>query len=129
MKQIVAYIRPSKLPGVTLALQRIDGLLGMSFSEVRELGHFQPPATDPPIVRDLVDYVPCVRLEIFCTEDLMYETQCAIETAAHTGPNGAGEIYVLNVGQAIRFQSDGRGEAVPANGVAAPVSWSPERYA
>lgn len=66
MKHIIAYIRPNKLPAVTLALHRLPSLPGMSFSEVRGFSSDRLPKSDPPIVQDLIDYSPYVRIEVFC---------------------------------------------------------------
>lgn len=104
MKQIVAYIRPNKLAAVTLALQNIEGLPGMSFGEVRGFGRDRLPQSDPHLVRDLVDYAPYVRVEVFFPEELVYEVRWSIEQAAHTGGAGDGKLYVLEVTQAICLQ-------------------------
>jgi nitrogen regulatory protein P-II 2 len=97
MKQIVAYIKPNKLAAVTLALQKIEDLPGMSFSEVRGFGRDRMPQSDPHIVRDLVDYTPYVRVEVFCAAEQAYEVRCSIEQAAHTGAAGDGKLYELDV--------------------------------
>jgi nitrogen regulatory protein P-II 1 len=104
MKQIVAYIRPNKLAAVTLALQSIEGLPGMSFSDVRGFGRDRIPQSDPHIVRDLVDYTPYVRVEVFCSQELAYEVRCRIEQAAHTGGAGDGKLYELEVGKTSCIQ-------------------------
>ena len=104
MKQIVAYIRPNKLPVVTLALQTMEGLPGMSFSEVRGFGRHRIPQSDPYIVRDLVDYTPYVRVEVFCDQEMAYEVRARIEQAAHTGTAGDGKLYELEVDRASCIQ-------------------------
>ena len=38
MKNIIAYIKPHKLSKVTLALHNIEGLPGMSVSDIRGFG-------------------------------------------------------------------------------------------
>ena len=105
MKQIIAYIKPNKLPSVTLALHGIQDLPGVSFSEVRGFGSDRTPKTDPALVQDLVDYAPYVRIEIFCPDWLVYEVECTLGHAAYSEQNGNGRIYVLNVGQAIRIRN------------------------
>ena len=104
MKQIIAYIRPNKLAAVTLALQSIEGLPGMSFSDARGFGRDRIPQSDPHIVRNLVDYTPYVRVEVFCDAEMSYEVRCAIEQAAHTGGAGDGKIYELDVGRSASIQ-------------------------
>ena len=105
MKHIIAYIRPNKLPAVTLALHRLPGLPGMSFSEVRGFSSDRTPKSDPPIVQDLIDYTPYVRVEVFCGDDQSYEIKYTLERAARTGSNGDGKIYVADVSEAIRIQT------------------------
>lgn len=110
MKHIIAYIRPNKMPAVTLALHRLTGLPGVSFSEVRGFSSDRIPKTGRLIVQDLVDYTPYVRVETFCGDDQAYEIKCAIQHAAHTGKNGDGKIYIADVEEAIRIQTAEREE-------------------
>lgn len=111
MKQIIAYIRPNKLPLITLALHKIEGLSGMSFSEVRGFGSDRLPKTEP-IIQDLVDYAPSIRIEILCTDDQVSETVWTIQQAAHTGQNGDGKIYVLDVCRTICIHAEAPGDLV-----------------
>jgi nitrogen regulatory protein PII len=127
--QIIAYIKPNKLPPVSQALNKIEGLLSLSFSAVRGFDVEQIADTNPLTAKELVDYAPYVRIEIFCADDLVYEARCVIETAAHTDQNGGGKIYVLEVGQAIHFQSDERAESAPLNGGKAEVALAHDDYA
>lgn len=110
MKHIIAYIRPNKLPAVTLALHRLPGLPGMSFSEVRGFGSDRTPKSGLPIVQDLIDYTPYVRVEVFCGDDQTYEIKYTIENAARTGNNGDGKLYVTEAAEAIRIQTAEREE-------------------
>jgi nitrogen regulatory protein P-II 1 len=112
MKQIVAYVKPNRLPAVTLALHKLEDLPGMSFSEVRGFGRDRIPKTDPPIIQDLVDYAPYTRIEILCDDDQVSEVVWTIEQAAHTGQNGDGKIYVLDVCRAICIQTEQQEEFV-----------------
>ncbi len=111
MKQIIAYIKPAKLPSVTLALHKLEGLAGMSCSEVRGFGRDRIPKTEP-IVRDLVDYAPYTRIDIICEDDQVSETVWTIKQTAHTGHNGDGKIYVLDVCKAFCIQAAEQGELV-----------------
>lgn len=105
MKHIIAYIRPKKLPAVTLALHRLPDLPGMSFSEVRGFSSDRIQKSEPAIVQSLVDYTPYVRIEVFCGDDQTFEIKYAIENAARTGNNGDGKIFVTDVGEAIHIQT------------------------
>ncbi len=110
MKQIVAYLRPNLLPSITLALRKLENLPGMSVSEVREFGRDRIPESNPPIVQELVDYAPYLRIEIFCADEQVCEVVWTMENAAHTDQSGEGKIYVLEVCRAICIQTKERKE-------------------
>ncbi|MBI2925156.1 MAG: P-II family nitrogen regulator [Verrucomicrobia bacterium] len=106
MKQIIAYLQPSRYPAVSQALHMIEGLLSVSFSPVRGFDADRMSNTEPLTLKELMDYAPFVRVEVFCADDLAYEARCTIETRARTEPGGEGKIFVLEVGQAFHFQAD-----------------------
>jgi nitrogen regulatory protein PII len=110
MKEIKAYIKPLKLSEVTLALHKVKDLTGLTVVDARGFGRGR--ATDSPqrMVQDLVDYLPCVRIEIICRDDLVEEIVSTIERAAHTGLKGDGKIYVSSVEKAVRISTGERGE-------------------
>lgn len=62
MKKIKAYIKPHKLSAVTLALHKVEGLTGMSVSDVRGFGRSKAKDADHRIVDGPVDYVPHARI-------------------------------------------------------------------
>ena len=112
MKIIQAYIKPHKLSEVTLALHEIEGLTGMSVVDVRGFGRGKGKDSPHLIVEDLVDYVPHVKIEIFCRDDLVEQIISSIQNAAHTGLRGDGKIYFSDLGNAIRISTGERGEEV-----------------
>ena len=63
---IKAYIKPHKLSAVTLALHRVEGLSGMSVSDTRGFGRGKAKDAPHTIREDLVDFIPCVKIEIVC---------------------------------------------------------------
>ena len=69
-------------------------------------------AKDSPqrIVEDLIDYMPCVKIEIVCRDELVEEVIAHIAQAAHTGLRGDGKIYVTPVESAVRISTGERGE-------------------
>lgn len=107
MKQVVAYIKSNKLPAVTLALHKLDGLNGMSFSEVRGFGSDRLPKSEPSVrtLVELVDPTPYTRIEILCDDDQVSEIVWLVEEAAHTGQKGDGKICVLDVFRVSRIQT------------------------
>jgi nitrogen regulatory protein P-II 1 len=105
MKLVIAYIKSHKLPEVTMALHQVKGLTGASVSDVRGFGR-QPSNQST----EAGDYVPIIRLEIFCKNALSEMVVSTIEKAAHTGLLGDGKIYVCDVNQAVRISSGERNE-------------------
>ena len=100
MKTIIAYIKSHKLPEVTMTLHQVKGLTGASVSDVRGFGRQRSNQS-----AEAGDYVPIVRLEIFCNDALSETVVSAIEKAAHTGLRGDGKIYVCDANQAVRISS------------------------
>jgi nitrogen regulatory protein P-II 1 len=110
MKHIIAYIKPHKLSSLTLALHKVEGLSGMSALDVRGFGRGRGKDEPHRIVEDLVDYVPHVKIEIFCKNEIAEEITSLIEKQAHTGLRGDGKIYVSSVDEAVRISSGERGD-------------------
>lgn len=110
MKEIKAYIKSHKLSEVTIALHKVEGLTGMSVVDVRGFGRGRAKDSPERIVEDLVDYVPCVRLEVICRDDLVERIVTTIEQTAHTGLKGDGKIYISAVDNAVRISTGERGE-------------------
>lgn len=110
MKEIKAYIKPHKVGAVTLALHGVEGLTGMSLTEVRGFGRSKARNAPHRLTDDLDDYVPHVKIEIFCRDELVETIVNVIQKAAHTGLRGDGKIYVLPVETALRIQTGERGQ-------------------
>ena len=109
MKEIKAYIKNHKLSAVTLDLHKVEGLTGMSVSDVRGFGRGKGKDAEHRIVDCPVDYVPHARIEIICKDELVDEIIAAIQQTAHTGLRGDGKIYVSDVKTAIRISTGERG--------------------
>lgn len=110
MQEIKAYIQPHKLSEVTLALHQVEGLTGLSVTNVQGFGRGRAKGAPQRIVDDLVEYMPRVKLEIVCRDELVEEVIAAIEKTAHTGLRGDGKIYVTPVEIAVRISTGERGE-------------------
>ena len=110
MKEIKAYIKPHKLSKVTLALHKIEGLSGMSVVDSRGFGRGKAKSHPHRIVEDSVDYIPNVKIEIVCLDELVKEVISVIEKTAHTGLSSDGKIFVSNVEDAVRIRTGERGE-------------------
>lgn len=111
MKEVKAYIKPHKLSDVTLALHHVEGLTGMSVSEVKGFGRGLAKDAPHSIREDLADYIPHMKIEIVCRDVLVDRIVDTIREAAHTGLRGDGKIYVTPVDHAVRISTGERGEA------------------
>jgi nitrogen regulatory protein PII len=110
MKEIKAYIKPHKLHEVTSSLSNIKGLTGMSVIDCRGFGMGFGGKTEKTN-GDLLDFNKCVKIEIACRDNFVYEVVTAIETAAKTGLKGDGKIYVSAISEAVRISTGQRGES------------------
>jgi nitrogen regulatory protein PII len=110
MKEIKAYIKPHKLSSVTLALQQIEGLGGMSISNVRGFGRGRAKNAPDRITEDFLHYIPRIKIEIVCRDELLEEIVSVIERNAYTGIRGDGKIFVSCVEAAVRISTGERGE-------------------
>lgn len=111
MKKIEAFIKPHKLSAVTLALHHIEGLTGMSVMDARGFGRTKAKDAPHRIVEDLIDYAPCVKVEIICKDETSDAIVSVIEKTAHTGLRGDGKIYVSTVETAVRISTGEKGES------------------
>lgn len=109
MKEIKAYIKPHMLSKVTRALQKIEGLTGMSITDVRGFGRGRAKGA-PRGDDDLLDYSLRLKIEIFCEDEKAEEIVSLIEKTAHTGLRGDGKIFVAPVEMAVRISTGERGE-------------------
>jgi nitrogen regulatory protein P-II 1 len=114
MKAIIAYIKPHKLCAVTLALHRIQGLTGMTVSEVQGFGRGRMGNHSCEGADGKSDFSPHSKIEIYCPDELVDDIVESIRTAAHTGLRGDGKIYVnAGVENAVRISTgDSGGVAV-----------------
>lgn len=102
MKKIEAIIQPFMMTPVLDALHTIDGLSGVTTSEVHGLN-----------MRALATYERHVRLklEIVVSDDLAARVAETIRERAHTGNPGDGHVFILDVAEALSVRSGKSGEA------------------
>ena len=105
MKKITAYIKNHMLTKVTLALHKIDGLMGVSVTDVRGFGRGNGEKGN-----DYVDYKPHTKIEIVCSDGIVNDVVEAIEKNAHTGLHGDGKIYISPIEEAVRISTGERGK-------------------
>jgi nitrogen regulatory protein P-II 1 len=105
MKEIKAVIRPFKLTDVLTELQTIEGLPGITVSEVRRFG--TGGAKEPG--SGLIDFVAKVKIEVVVPDLLVEKTVSVIQAAAHTGNTGDGKIFVIPVDDVVKIRTNERG--------------------
>ncbi len=110
MKEIKAYIKPHKLTNVAMNLQKIEGLTGVSISNVRGFGRSRAKSAPDKFTEDMIDFIPRIKIEIVCNDDIVDKIITTIEKTAHTGLRGDGKIYISNVEAAVRISTGERGE-------------------
>lgn len=110
MKEIKAYIKPHMLSKVTRALQKIEGLTGMSVTNVQGFGRGRARGGPGRTGEELLDYSLRMKIEIFCKDEKVEEIVSLIEKTAHTGLRGDGKIFVAPVEMTVRISTGERGE-------------------
>jgi len=110
MKEIKAIIRPSKLLEVTEELQKIEGLPGVTVSEIKGFGKNRAKSAKDKIVYEMVDLIPRIKLEVVVNDEMADEVVNAIQKYSHTGNTGDGKIFVVNVEDVVKIRTNERGE-------------------
>jgi nitrogen regulatory protein PII len=110
MKKIEAYIKSQRLDEVILRLHLIDGLSGVSVQEMKGFGRMRGKTESVHIVDNTINWVPHVKIEIFCKDEIKNQVVGAILEGAHTGLRADGKIYILDIEDAIRISTGERGD-------------------
>ncbi|HEX05454.1 MAG TPA: P-II family nitrogen regulator [Bacteroidetes bacterium] len=110
MKYIIAYVKSNMLGKVVQALHGIEGLTGLSITDIHGFGRGRGEGESVFITVDSIKYVPHKKIELFCHDNIAEMVADTIQKAAHTGLRGDGKVYVLSVDQAIRISTGEIGE-------------------
>jgi nitrogen regulatory protein P-II 1 len=109
MKKIEAIIKPFKLDEVKDALHEI-GLQGLTVVEAKGFGRQKGHTELYRGAEYVVDFLPKVKIEVVCPDDLAERAIEAITNAARTGRIGDGKIFISDVQEVIRIRTGERGE-------------------
>jgi nitrogen regulatory protein P-II 1 len=109
MKEIKAIIRPSKLLEVTEALNEIEGLPGVTVSEIKGFGKGKARTAKDKIVYEMVEFVPRLKLEVVVADEMVDEVINVLQKYSHTGNPGDGKIFVSTVDEIIKIRTNERG--------------------
>ena len=110
VKKIEAIIKPFKLDEVKEALHEV-GVSGITVTEAKGFGRQKGHTELYRGAEYVVDFLPKVKLEIICTDDMVDRAVEAIVNSARTGRIGDGKIFVSSVEEVIRIRTGERGEA------------------
>jgi nitrogen regulatory protein P-II 1 len=110
MKKIEAIVKPFKLDEVKEALQEV-GLQGITVTEAKGFGRQKGHTELYRGAEYVVDFLPKVKVEVVCPDDMAEKAVEAIRTAAQTGRIGDGKIFVYSIEQAIRIRTGEFGDA------------------
>jgi nitrogen regulatory protein P-II 1 len=108
MKKIEAVIKPFKLDEVKEALHEV-GLQGITVVEAKGFGRQKGHTELYRGAEYVVDFLPKVKIEIVCEDDVAERAVEAIVNAARTGRIGDGKIFVSSVEEVIRIRTGERG--------------------
>ena len=95
MKEIKAIIQPFMLSHVLDALHAIEGLPGVTVSEVRSID----------LERGSVQQVTNVKLELMVADEQAQMVVQAIHKHAHTGNSGDGRIFVIPIEETVKIRA------------------------
>src|SRR3954451_688480 len=109
MKKIEAIIKPFKLDDVREALSAA-GVPGMTVTEVKGFGRQKGHTELYRVAEYVVDFLPKVKIEVVCSDDLVERAVEAIQQAARTGRIGDGKIFISEIQEVIRIRTGERGE-------------------
>jgi nitrogen regulatory protein P-II 1 len=109
MKKIEAVIKPFKLDEVKEALHEV-GLQGITVTEAKGFGRQKGHTELYRGAEYVVDFLPKVKIEVVCGDDLVERAMEAIVNAARTGRIGDGKIFVTDVQEVVRIRTGERGE-------------------
>ena len=107
MKKIEAIIKPFKLDEVKEALQEV-GLQGITVIEAKGFGRQKGHTELYRGAEYVVDFLPKVKVEVVCADDMVDRAIVAIQQAARTGRIGDGKIFVIPIESAVRIRTGER---------------------
>ena len=105
MKEIKAIIQPLLLSKVIDALKALEGLPGMTISEVQGFGHSKAPGHPDSSDEAEIFGVKKIKLEIVVPDNLVEKVVALIAKRAHTGSSGDGKIFISTVDDVVKIRS------------------------
>lgn len=110
MKEIKAIIQPFMLTRVATALHKIEGLPGLTISEIRGFGKSRGKKEDGGNDEGVYEFVPKNKIEVVVPDELTELVVNTIQENAHTGNPGDGKIFVTEVVNVVKIRTNERGK-------------------
>jgi len=110
MKEIKAIIRPSKLLEVTEELHGIEGLPGVTVSEIKGFGKGRAKSAEDKTAYEMVELITRIQLEVVVVDEMVDEVVNVIQKYAHTGNTGDGKIFVSTIDEIVKIRTNERGQ-------------------
>lgn len=110
MKEIKAILRPLKLLEVIEALQQIEGLPGVTISDIKGFGKGRAKNAEDKISYETIDFIPRVKLELVVNDNIAEEVVDEIQKHSHTGNTGDGKIFIIEVSSVVKIRTNQKGE-------------------
>jgi nitrogen regulatory protein P-II 1 len=95
---------------VTEELHKIEGLPGVTVSEIKGFGKSRARNAEDKIVYEMVELIPRIQVEIVVDDEMVDEVVSVIQKFSHTGRTGDGKIFVINVEDVIKIRTNERGK-------------------
>ncbi|MBU4405169.1 MAG: P-II family nitrogen regulator [Candidatus Aminicenantes bacterium] len=110
MKEIKAIIQPYMLDNVCDALVQIEGLPGLTVSQVLGFGKTRAVDAENAVMENGRAFAKKTKIEVVVPDDMAVSVVDAITRAAHTGKPGDGKIFVCQIAEVVRIRTGERGE-------------------
>jgi nitrogen regulatory protein P-II 1 len=111
MKEIKAIIKPATLENVLVALRRVEGLPGITISEVKGFGKTKKAIFKEKSLDEILKHENKIKLEIVVPDELAESAIKAIEENARTGGKGDGKIFIFEVLDVVKIRTGERGRS------------------
>jgi nitrogen regulatory protein P-II 1 len=110
MQEIKAIIQPFMLGRVCEALRQIDGLPGVTVSQVMGWGKSKAAETKETVEEGGCVFARKTKIEIVLPPHLVEQVVQVIVDAAHTGNVGDGKLFVYDVQEVVKIRTGEHGE-------------------
>jgi nitrogen regulatory protein P-II 1 len=109
MKEIKAIIKPFKLDNVLTEIHKIEGLPGITVSDIRGFGKSKGKDAEETMSEGMHELVPKVKIELVVADEIADGIVDVIQQSAHTGNPGDGKIFIIDVKEVVKIRTNERG--------------------